>query len=77
MRCVSSNLAKSEILANEPEEYWSKKKYPECREAENREPHGKKGALTRGRNAEGVVHSVEMRLQIVAMPMFEEEMVLE
>lgn len=50
-----------------------KKIYPECREAENREPHGKKGALTRGRNAEGV----EMRLQIVAMPMFEEDMVLE
>lgn len=77
MRCVSSNLAKSEILANEPEEYWSKKNISRMQRGRESRTNGKKGALTRGRNAEGVVHSVEMRLQIVAMPMFEEDMVLE
>lgn len=43
-----------------------------------REPgtHGNKGALTRGRNAKNVIHTVEMHMQIVSMPMFEEEMVL-
>lgn len=63
-------------MTNEPEEYWSEKNISRMQRGREPRTHGNKGALTRGRNVEGVVHTVEMRMQVVAMPMFEEEMVL-